>query len=622
MIKILKFTINSIKGLITGSIRMKLASCVFFFIIFPVIFLVVYSAVYIQSILVQKASESSMEILSSISSTLKNITDNMITTAKFVSFDSNVVSILDKSREMSYISVDDSYSVEKMLLNLQVNYLNHYFQIDILANSGESISTLESVSISNYVNQPWYKDVTNNKGKNIWIAPYNEAPGPADPGSEQIMVATSILNYNTNKQVGIVTVRMRQDNFRKMLFYGKQKHQDSSEIVLVANMEGEIISSTNADYSLKSLSDIGLSMKELSSLGNFGIRTIDSTKYLINQLKTETPDWLIIQMIPYNNLMSQTYQLYDRIKLISIFILAALVFILFAFSKSLTSPIRNLVRHMNMVEKGDMSVKIISKPNRSKDEITVLENAFNHMIDNQRELIERIKVEEHKLLDMQRKESELKLEMLAAQINPHFLFNTLNVIKWSASMSGLNNVSMMISHLGNLLETSLNKNNDTVLLDDEIKNVNSYLFIQKVRFDNKFTVEFFIPESVKRCIVPKLILQPLVENSIIHGFNTRRPGLITISALRDRDMLYIYVCDNGKGIDELVLQKFNGSAKQNNYKHRFSGIGINNVNDRIRLLYGSEYGLSIRSIKNKGTLVTISLPYKEAEENNVQSIGG
>lgn len=612
--------VRSIRSFIAGSIRMKLASCVLFFIILPIAVMVVYSFTYIQSILVDKAGESSMEILSSVSNTLNNMTDNMITTAKYVSFDRNVVSILEKSRGDNYISVDDSYSIERMLLNLQVNYLNHYFQIDIYSNSGQSISTRESISVSNYFEQSWYNEVINHKGNNIWVAPYSSSSGTDSTSNGQIMVATSILNYNTNNQVGIVTVRMFQENFRKMLFFSKQSRQNSSDTILVANRQGEIITSSDADLTEKTLSDIGLDVENLSSPSKSGIQTINSTKYLVNHLSLNTPDWLIIQMVPYNELMSQTNQLYNRIRTISVFLFALLIFILFTFSRGLTSPIINLVKHMKMVENGDLSVEIASKPNRIKDEITVLENAFNHMITNQRELIGQIKKEERRLLDMQRKESELKLEMLAAQINPHFLFNTLNVIKWSASIGGLNNVSLMISHLGNLLEMSLNKNNDTVALDEELKNVNSYMYIQRVRFDNKFDAEFFIPDSVRKCTVPKLILQPLVENSIIHGFNTHRTGLITISARREGGRLLIYVCDNGKGIDANLLQKFGGSIRQNRYKHRFSGIGISNVNDRIQLLYGGEYGLSIQSVDKRGTMVTINLPYIEEGGKFVQNI--
>jgi len=257
----------------------------------------------------------------------------------------------------------------------------------------------------------------------------------------------------------------------------------------------------------------------------------------------------------------------------------------------------------------------ISSQKITTNEISILENEFNRMVVKQRELILRITEKERKIQETQRKESELKYEMLMAQINPHFLFNTLNTIKWSALMSGAQNVATMISHLGKLLEMSINRNGDTITLQEEIKNVESYFYIQKIRFYSAIELNCDIPEDTKECIVPKLILQPLVENAIIHAFTKQDYGKISINSYKTEKELIIIVADNGKGINNDLLRNRLEKHSDGDTISKFSGIGINNVNGRIKLRYGNEYGLEFQSKEGSGTRVTVRLPIKGLDDS-------
>ena len=210
----------------------------------------------------------------------------------------------------------------------------------------------------------------------------------------------------------------------------------------------------------------------------------------------------------------------------------------------------------------------------------------------------------------QKQENDLRYEALRAQINPHFLFNTLSTIKWSAKMSGANNVSKTISALGRLLEVSINKGEEEVCFSEEFELVKCYVYIQNVRYNDKFELQLKVEdERIYSYRVPKLILQPIVENSIIHGFGDMVDNcVIKIDAYGKGESVIIDVIDNGTGIDKDRLE---GLMHSKNAKQKFSGIGLKNVHERIRLKYGDQYGISINSAGGEGTTVSIAIPKLE-----------
>jgi LytS/YehU family sensor histidine kinase len=210
---------------------------------------------------------------------------------------------------------------------------------------------------------------------------------------------------------------------------------------------------------------------------------------------------------------------------------------------------------------------------------------------------------------------DAELRVLQAQINPHFLFNTLNSIKWMAAVNGAENVSNMIAALGSLLEATLGRKKELITLADEFNCLQNYVLLQKMRFGDKFDIVIQAQETILDYKVPQLILQPIVENSIIHGFEDMDSGgLITVKADQFDDCLLIEIQDNGKGMDPKTAGMLLSDI--NEQKGRFSNIGLKNVHDRIKLRYGPGFGLDVTSEKSKGTLITVKLPSKK-EDNQV-----
>jgi two-component system sensor histidine kinase YesM len=333
--------------------------------------------------------------------------------------------------------------------------------------------------------------------------------------------------------------------------------------------------------------------------GSFFYR-VGNEKYMVSYYRIERFGWKLISFIPYNDVMQEINAL--KIKILTINILVFSIFILISSGLILymTNPLRKLINDIRQMKIGKYNVGL--KKDETLDDVADIVSSFNYMFKRIEELVTIV-------FEEQKKKHNLEYELLRAQINPHFLFNTLNTIKWSARMSGADHVSKMISSLGVLLEVSINKGEDEIKLQDEVELVQSYLYIQNIRYYDKFKLKLNIDESVKTMKVPKLILQPIIENSIIHGFKNKSvEGMIQINAYINADTLKIEVKDNGEGMsDKRIKQILYNNANEEN-RQKFSGIGLKNIEERIKLKYGEEYGLQLYSEEGIGTTVILKIP--------------
>ncbi len=247
------------------------------------------------------------------------------------------------------------------------------------------------------------------------------------------------------------------------------------------------------------------------------------------------------------------------------------------------------------VEQGDLTVRTEIQ---SRDELGQLGISLNNMIAEMQVLIDKLVQEEHE-------KKEVELEALHAQINPHFLYNTLNTIKWMAKIQGNTSVSKSITALIKLLRISTNLGRDMITLREELDYVENYIIIQKLRFNQTVNLTRSIEEECLDLSVPKLILQPIVENSIIYGLQDERQEInILITGFIKDGQLIIEIHDDGPGIEDEVLKNIFSDSTD---KNKFSKVGINNVNHRIRLYCGNEYGLSIKTELGVGTVVQVRL---------------
>lgn len=281
---------------------------------------------------------------------------------------------------------------------------------------------------------------------------------------------------------------------------------------------------------------------------------------------------------------------------------AVLMAVIYRLSDYFTRPLRNLADVMEKVKEGNLDVTIARCSN---DEVGVLSDVFNSMMDRIKGLIEEVKTRERKTL-------EAELAVLQAQINPHFIYHTLNTVMWIAKINKIKSIQEIVSSLVTLLRTSIGNTNTLITVEKEINYVKSYVHIENFRFKEEIRLECDIPDEMKRLKTLKLVLQPLIENAICHGFEEKQENkLVRIRGyMEGRDML-LEVSDNGKGISSECLEHLLDKNLKKALPSKFTGIGLNNVDERIKLNYGEGYGLKIFSRPGEGTVVTVRQPVIE-----------
>lgn len=280
-------------------------------------------------------------------------------------------------------------------------------------------------------------------------------------------------------------------------------------------------------------------------------------------------------------------------------ILVLVVLLSYYIPLSITRPIRKLSEVTDQVAKGNLTVRSDVKTGM---EVSTLSNSLNTMIDKINELLEQITKEQVRL-------RKAEFELLQSQINPHFLYNTLDAIIWLAEAGEQKKVVSMVGNLSEFFRTSLNQGKDIISIREEIQHVRSYLEIQQVRYQDILKYEIQVPKELNKYMIPKITIQPLVENALYHGIkNKRGPGRITVGAKREKEYFVIFIEDNGIGINKERLEQVRNKIL---YKTSAGNdiYGLYNVNERIRLNFGEKYGISIESIYGEKTTVSIILPY-------------
>lgn len=319
----------------------------------------------------------------------------------------------------------------------------------------------------------------------------------------------------------------------------------------------------------------------------------------------------IFQYISFETVeMQQTHREYQQFfqKLIwfsiiaSVLILGLTLFLSYQIPRSITRPLQKLNEVTEQVAGGNLTVR---SDVHTGDEVGVLSESLNTMIDKINELLAQVTTEQVRL-------RKAEFELLQSQINPHFLYNTLDAIIWLAEAGEQKKVVSMVRSLSEFFRTSLNRGKDIIPLKEELLHVRSYLEIQQVRYQDILNYEINVPEEeLGRYMIPKITIQPLVENALYHGIkNKRGSGKIEIRGRKQEEMLVIEIEDNGIGISKERLWQ----VKDGIQKKVLTGkdiYGLYNVNERIRLNFGEEYGIDIHSVYGEGTTVRILLPCVE-----------
>lgn len=325
-------------------------------------------------------------------------------------------------------------------------------------------------------------------------------------------------------------------------------------------------------------------------------------RYVITYKKSDYTNWTILLIIPEKTFFSKISVINSQMLITGLFCAVLAIIFSFSLSCSISRSISILSNAMKKVENGNLTAKIILD---SKDEFGYLAKSFNNMISRLNRLI---KVNS----EIKEKEAIAQIKALQSQINPHFIYNTLEAVRMKAITNQAEEASNIIEALGQFLRYILNNKNEFVDLGTELDYIKMYIALYNLRFKQKIDFSINVNEDLLSLPMPKLILQPIIENSIIHGLEPKKQNrCIKLTAEKSDDYVFIKIKDNGNKIDDLLLQQLNEAFMKNDtiFNNR---IGMSNVNNRLKLYYGNECGLSINS-SVEGTTVIIKLKFTHNE---------
>lgn len=326
---------------------------------------------------------------------------------------------------------------------------------------------------------------------------------------------------------------------------------------------------------------------------------IQGGSYQIRSELSPYTGWRTVGVFSMDEVMSSVNTIVYILFTCVIISLVLVVIVSFKFSRTLTNPIFKLKRLMKQAESGDLTVRFNFQHN---DEIGELGQSFNHMIARIDQLIQMVYVE-------QENKRTAEMKSLQEQIKPHFLYNTLDTISWMARDYDAEDIVRLVDALTNMFRIGLSHGKDIITVKEEITHVSNYLYIQKIRYKDKLNYVIHVDESLYAIEVPKLILQPLVENAIYHGVKAKRGGgTITITGVPEGENLVFTVQDDGAGMLQEKVEELNRRMSERSVLDEKKSFGLFYIRERIQLCYGKGYGVHVESTLGEGTRVTITLP--------------
>ncbi|WP_319560078.1 histidine kinase [Marispirochaeta sp.] len=404
-----------------------------------------------------------------------------------------------------------------------------------------------------------------------------------------------IYKFPATERIGLLIIDINYVYLREIFTYSSLTAEDT-EKVLVVNSRGETLFTfpfnLNMDFLKQDNPELFESGQHVREMNIF-----NKDSFIISE-PFEQNDWRIVRVFFKDKIQSTTNLLLIMLMFFLIGMTLIYLVISLLLSNSIAKPIIDLNEKLKIIQSGNFNVKIETD---REDEIGQLGETFNNMTVRIDHLLKQSVAE-------QKRKSDLEFEVLEAQINPHFLYNTLDSIKWLAVLQGMENISDMISSLINLLRYNISSSSRLVSLEDEITSVHNYISIQQFRYGDIFSVRYSIPNNLQSLRIMKFILQPLVENAIFHGLKDMDSnGEIHVEAeLSDEKNLLIHIRDNGSGF----TFSSDGGIKESTNKSRsmHSGIGIKNIQERITLYFGTNFGLSFSNNPDGGACVRLKLP--------------
>ena len=566
-------------------IRKKLLLSFAVLIALPVTLMAVFYLTNSKVILERKSSNYTADILTELCKNIENTSSALDSAYVQLTNNEGVQRMLTAIAQNEFFSLDDN-SIDTALRDVMYGH-SSVNSIYLLTYDDPSLCFSVPQGTSPEITEESLSIIDNNSYKASWI---NLEPGMVTYG--RVIYSTKSLT-----PLGYLIVNMPEESLFK-IYSDISLYKDGG--IFITDHSGTILSHENKSLLYSQVGPDYLTFIHNPSDTPFSLRSIDGENYYIACKSLNQGQWYLFYQISAYDFEKDFFTLTQIFFVITLVILILTLTVSVFLAKSISDPISKLTLTVQKVQNGNFN---IHNDYHSKDEVGLLSDSFNAMIDNTNELIQTIYQKE-----LLKQQAELKY--LQFQINPHFLYNTLETINWISRIQGVPEAGEIAKALGDLMREGL-RNDDFVTIEREIKNVQNYLLIQKYRYGDKIDVTINIDPSIAQVKTPKFILQPLIENAISHGVDPKiEGGKISIFGGYDGKDIIITIEDDGVGIPPDKLRNLlNENLQKNQENCRHTHIGLLNVHKRLQLSFGSQYGLAIHSEVSVGTVVTIRIPH-------------
>ena len=574
------------------SIRTKLIIG-FLTILLPLVLIlsiVFYS--YSAEIVLKQSLEQTREIVEQFSISLDNYMGLMRNKIEILADSPTIQEELNTHQDKEDIKNDSFYSRNKRIRRIMLQIYSSVTMNDV---------EIYGINETNHYLSLWskkyeipdkdilFENANLSKGRSVLVNNINDA--------DTIQMIKMVKDLQTYKPIGYIRFGLKRNYIEKM---AKNINFGSDGGVVIFDENLSKISGIAHDSVLSKL------LKEKPSIGNFSYSE-GKNEYTAVHIHSDSTGWTTVGVIPlrYINKDLAGIQYLTVIIIVLTIIIGVTVSVIIA--QSLILPLENTVNALEKFSRGDFAVRL--KENRC-DEIGKLNRIFNKAIKEINELMQ--KVTQSEILN-----KEMEFKTLQSQMNPHFLYNTLDAINWLAFKEKQTEICNLVAAISSLIRASISNKKSIITIEQELDYVKNYIYIQHIRYKDRFDIIYDIDESLLKQAVPKLIIQPIVENAIIHGIeNSKNKNLLYISVKRENECIIIIVKDTGIGmtdekVSELLKEPLNAEGDE---QKAHTNLGLYAVHKRIQLMYGDLYGLTVQSQAGEGTTVTLHIPFTKKQE--------
>lgn len=452
-----------------------------------------------------------------------------------------------------------------------------------------------------FVEQAWYRELRESHVNMLKIVKgENEL---FSTGDNQIYFASNIIHDFDN--IGTVLIGVDEYVFSRLL---KNSKITKGSSIFIYNTRGELI----VEGENNPLSSGAVDNVENRAADSPSHILVHNKRYVVTtksvDFRENNISWRVVMLTPEAEIGRDVNKISYMLLSLLAFCVGAIVVLNFLVNRVFINPILSLNQLTTEVSKGNLHVRAHELRN---DEIGRLGHGFNEMIDSLKSYIASIERQE-------KEKRKLEIRILQNQINPHFLHNTLNTVKWMAELKRAQGISRAIVSMSRLLDYNFSSTENIVSIRDELAYTNEYLHLQKLRYQHKFSVSCDVTDEILDCLILKCTFQPIIENSIVHGFKAQRGRCtIQIQGFQEGNNVVVLISDNGAGMDRETLDHlFDGESVLDSEDLR--GIALANIQQRLQLYFGEQYGMNIESAPGEGTSVRIVLPIIHAKEQKVR----